>query len=172
MGQEAILHAGMLGIKTVFTDHSLFSFGNLASIHLNKVISFTLKHVDHAICVSHTSKENLVLRTRLARDRVSVIPNAIDSSKFTHTPSTAPPIEEKIVIVMVSRLVYRKGIDLAVNVIPKICKMYPKVHFLIGGGGPKRLDLDEMCERYSLQEVFFFFYCGFILAFSCPCLLS
>lgn len=53
---------------------------------------------------------------------------------------------------MVSRLVYRKGIDLAVDVIPDICARFPRVHFIIGGDGPKRLNLEEMREKHQLHD--------------------
>jgi phosphatidylinositol glycan class A protein len=49
-------------------------------------------------------------------------------------------------------LVYRKGTDLLVDVIPKICKLYPKVEFIIAGDGPKRVDLEQMKERYFLED--------------------
>lgn len=55
-------------------------------------------------------------------------------------------------IIVISRLVYRKGIDLLIEVIPKICHRYPKVHFLIGGDGPKRVQLEEMREKYKLHS--------------------
>jgi phosphatidylinositol glycan class A protein len=51
---EAILHARTMGLRTVFTDHSLFGFADAASILTNKLLKFTLSDVDHAICVSHT----------------------------------------------------------------------------------------------------------------------
>jgi glycosyltransferase involved in cell wall biosynthesis len=35
-------------------------------------------------------------------------------------------------IVILSRLVYRKGVDLVVEVIPEICKRFPNVYFIIG----------------------------------------
>lgn len=35
-------------------------------------------------------------------------------------------------VVSLSRLVYRKGIDLLALVIPYICALYPNVDFLIG----------------------------------------
>ena len=38
----------------------------------------------------------------------------------------------KVVIVCVSRLVYRKGTDLLVGIIAEICNKYPEVDFLIG----------------------------------------
>jgi phosphatidylinositol glycan class A protein len=52
--QEAILHARTMGLRTVFTDHSLFGFADAASILTNKLLKFILSDVDHVICVSHT----------------------------------------------------------------------------------------------------------------------
>lgn len=52
--QEGILHARTMGLRTVFTDHSLFGFADAASITTNKLLKFTLSDVDHVICVSHT----------------------------------------------------------------------------------------------------------------------
>ncbi len=54
LGHEGILHAHLLGVRTVFTDHSLFGFEDAASILTNKLMVATLAHVDAAICVSHT----------------------------------------------------------------------------------------------------------------------
>lgn len=64
-------------LQVVFTDHSLFGFAELGSILMNKVLKFTLSDVHHVICVSHTSKENTVLRACLPPHRVSVIPNGM-----------------------------------------------------------------------------------------------
>lgn len=50
--------------------------------------------------------------------------------------------QEMITIVVVSRLVYRKGIDLLCAVIPLVCQIDPKVRFIIAGDGPKRIDLE------------------------------
>lgn len=33
--------------------------------------------------MSHTGKENTVLRARVPKDNVSVIPNAVDTARFT-----------------------------------------------------------------------------------------
>lgn len=54
IGHEGILHAHLMGIRTVFTDHSLFGFEDAASILTNKLLAATLKNVDAVICVSHT----------------------------------------------------------------------------------------------------------------------
>lgn len=113
---DALLHARIMGYKVVFTDHSLHGFGDVGSIHMNKVMQFTLADVSQAICVSHTSKENTVLRSGLAPEKVFVIPNAVDTAMFK--PALERPGGLEIVVVVISRLVYRKGADLLVEVIP------------------------------------------------------
>lgn len=83
MGLEAILHGRTMKIKTVFTDHSLFGFNDTASILTNKLLTFFLSDVDNVICVSHTAKENTVLRAGLKDPtRVYVVPNAIAAEQF------------------------------------------------------------------------------------------
>ncbi|KAI0218329.1 Phosphatidylinositol N-acetylglucosaminyltransferase GPI3 subunit, partial [Massospora cicadina] len=150
MALEAIFHARTLGLKTCFTDHSLFGFADTSSIGMNKLLKAYLSDVDHVICVSHTCKENTVLRADLDPAIVSVIPNAIVPSHFMPDPSQAN--SDCVTIVVLSRLVYRKGIDLLVAVIPRICQAHPKVRFVIGGDGPKRVDLEQMREVHLLTD--------------------
>lgn len=95
MCHEAILHARTMGLKACFTDHSLFGFADAGSILTNKLLKFCLSDVDHVICVSHTGKENTVLRAALNPSMVSVIPNAVVASSFIPDPSRADPKHSK-----------------------------------------------------------------------------
>ena len=154
LASECMLYARALGYRVCFTDHSLFSFGELPSIHLNKILTAVLSDVDHIICVSNTCRENLILRARLHPSLVSTIPNAVDTTKFTPAKESLQlyPRTKTINIVVISRLVYRKGIDLLVKIIPVICSSIPNVNFIIGGDGPKLLLLEEMREKYQLHD--------------------
>ena len=99
-----------MGLKTVFTDHSLFGFADAGSILANKMLKFTLSDVDHVICVSHTwsyptlrryltcSKENTVLRAALDPHMVSVIPNAVITDNFRPAPYKVTPPEQSILL--------------------------------------------------------------------------
>ncbi|KAF9653733.1 glycosyltransferase family 4 protein [Thelephora ganbajun] len=190
LAHEGIMHAHHMGIRTVFTDHSLFGFDDAASILTNKLLEGMLSHVDAAICVSHTGRENTILRSKLTPrvggsvgdvgdpsddedsdaassidhqdhervinrefgldpGRVHVIPNAIVTDKFKPYPREQT---DKVTIVVLSRLAYRKGIDLLVAAAPRICAKFPHVHFVIGGDGPKLIDLLQMREKYVLQD--------------------
>ncbi|KAI4125461.1 MAG: hypothetical protein LQ341_006981 [Variospora aurantia] len=170
---EAILHARTMGLRTVFTDHSLFGFADAASILTNKLLKFTLSDVDHVICVSHTCKENTVLRASLDPLMVSVIPNAVVAENFqplnynkpasiasTATSTIYPPAPPRpppnahstITIVVISRLFYNKGTDLLIAALPRILSLDPNVRFIIAGSGPKAIDLEQMLERHLLQD--------------------
>ncbi|KAI9810100.1 MAG: Phosphatidylinositol N-acetylglucosaminyltransferase gpi3 subunit [Pycnora praestabilis] len=161
-----------MGLRTVFTDHSLFGFADAASILTNKLLKFTLSDVDHVICVSHTCKENTVLRASLDPLMVSVIPNAVVAENFrplahplniqdvavktiVHLPQPTPQYlgpHDTITIVVISRLFYNKGTDLLIAVIPRILASHPNVRFIIAGSGPKAIDLEQMLERRVLQD--------------------
>uniref|UniRef100_A0A3Q3XNS1 phosphatidylinositol N-acetylglucosaminyltransferase n=1 Tax=Mola mola TaxID=94237 RepID=A0A3Q3XNS1_MOLML len=150
MAHDALFHAKTMGLNTVFTDHSLFGFADVSSVLTNKLLTVTLCDTNHIVCVSYTSKENTVLRAALNPEIVSVIPNAVDPTDFTPDPSQRR--DDRITIVVISRLVYRKGIDLLGGIIPELCLKHPDLHFLIGGEGPKRIVLEEVREKYQLHD--------------------
>uniref|UniRef100_A0A182SMQ4 phosphatidylinositol N-acetylglucosaminyltransferase n=1 Tax=Anopheles maculatus TaxID=74869 RepID=A0A182SMQ4_9DIPT len=172
LAHETMNVAKLLGLRSVFTDHSLFGFADLSAVVTNKFLEISLANCNHCICVSHTGKihyqrfdrsimiqvhwcipgkENTVLRAKVHRDKVSVIPNAVDTAYFTPNPCRRPNDDETINVVVVSRLVYRKGVDLLAGILPKL-KHLPNVHFIIGGDGPKRALLEEIRERNNMQD--------------------
>ncbi|PMB72642.1 Phosphatidylinositol N-acetylglucosaminyltransferase gpi3 subunit [Beauveria bassiana] len=150
MCNEAILHARTMGLRTVFTDHSLFGFADAASILTNKLLKFFLSDVDH----------NPLM--------VSVIPNAVVAENFRPRdypvhgdPSSAFGPErsptrfgpnDMITIVVISRLFYNKGTDLLTAAIPRILENHPNTRFIIAGSGPKAIDLEQMIENNVLQD--------------------
>ncbi|EPY38657.1 UDP-GlcNAc:PI A1-6 GlcNAc-transferase [Angomonas deanei] len=155
---EAMFYGGTMGLKTCFTDHSLFGFADIPSILVNKVLEWSLRTVDQVICVSNTSRENTVLRAHISPVKVSVIPNATDTSAFTppedmkYKSWQSKINKEGLTIVVITRLVYRKGSDLFADVIPEVCKRHPEVKWIIGGDGPRRTQLEQMIERHNLMD--------------------
>jgi len=75
----------------------------------------------------------------------------VDTSRFKPNPGLRYPVN-KINVVVVSRMMYRKGVDLLVDIIPAIIKKYPEVHFIIGGDGPKKAILEAMRDKYNLSD--------------------
>ncbi|OQO05771.1 hypothetical protein B0A48_09865 [Cryoendolithus antarcticus] len=158
-----------MGLRTVFTDHSLFGFSDAASIIANKLLKFSLSDVDHVICVSHTCKENTTLRASLNPLSVSVIPNAVVASNFRPLqpqeakfltlqgdrgallPSPPDPTHhigpgDPITIVVISRLFYNKGTDLLISALPLLLRRHENLRFIIAGSGPKAIDLEQTLD--------------------------
>jgi len=148
---ETLMIAQTLGKRVVFTDHSLFGFGDAGSIHINKTLKWILTDINACISVSNINKENLALRAAINPQSIYVIPNSVDASRFKPNPGLRFPVN-KINVVVVSRMQYRKGVDLLVDIIPTIIKKYPDVHFIIGGDGPKLAILEAMRDKYNLSD--------------------
>ncbi|CAI5440611.1 unnamed protein product [Caenorhabditis angaria] len=151
LAHESLMIGSLMGLRTVFTDHSLFGFADASAILVNTlVLKYSLVNVDQVICVSYTSKENTVLRGQLNPSKVSTIPNAIETRLFT--PDSQQFHQNPTTIIYLGRLVYRKGADLLCDIIPKVCEAHKKCRFIIGGDGPKRVELEEMREKFKLHD--------------------
>ena len=109
-----------------------------------------------------------MLRATINPAIVHVIPSAVIADQFKPA-ELPPPQSETVTIVVISRLAYRKGVDLLVASAPKICARFPHVRFLIGswslqpiraslipmtpgGDGPKLIELLQMREKHLLQD--------------------
>ena len=154
---ECLLHARTMALKAVFTCHSLHGFADIPSILLNKVLKVACVNVDATVCVSNVSKENMVLRASIPPERVFVIPNAVHTSVFHPRKKLRMLAREKRAghqkrFVVVSRLVYRRGIDLLAQVMGIMCTRDPEVSFVIVGDGPKRELLEYVIREKKIER--------------------
>lgn len=148
-----IFYAKIMGLKTVFTEHSHFATNLFGNINHNKLCQWYMKEADATIAVSHACKENICLRSKANPSSCFVIPNAVDTNKFRPNTSMRYPTKT-INIVHISRLAEKKGSDMLVDIIPTILKKYPNVHFIIGGDGPKMQLLKNLVRNmtYNLRS--------------------
>ena len=61
-------------------------------------------------------------------------------------------LKDKKVIVSVGRLVHRKGQDHLIESMPEILKSVPDAHLLLVGEGPYRDHLQELVQKYEVQD--------------------
>lgn len=145
---ESIYHASNMNIRTVMTDHSIFEVAKLERILVNNISKFICKNIDWAICVSNISKENTHLRTGIPLDRISIIPNGIVPDRFYPLQKT---VGDKIRVLFISRLTFRKGIDLLIEALPLICKDKQFEVFIVGDG-PKKSELIQTIDENDLHR--------------------
>jgi glycogen synthase len=103
----------------------------------------------------------------LPPDKLDVIPNGVDTTRFDNLESEdlsefrsswARP-EEKIVF-FVGRLVWEKGIQVLIRAIPMIKAQMPGTKFVMAGTGPVLQDLRNLADSLGVGDSMFF--TGFI----------
>ncbi|KAM0675318.1 hypothetical protein GVAV_001143 [Gurleya vavrai] len=78
--------------------------------------------------------------------------NCIQCIEKTNVKQIYNVKKKKIKIIVMSRLVSRKGIDILIKVIPEICLISKKIKFIIAGDGPKRDELEQMIDNCDLKK--------------------
>jgi len=111
MNFEAMLVAGVMGLKCMFTDHSLFNFIAFENHILNKMIKTLFCHLDATIWVSHVNKENFTLRMRQDPRKVYVINNAVNTRNFRPLEENeildpVPGLQGKVLKTLVNTLIF------------------------------------------------------------------
>jgi len=114
---------------------------------------------DAVITCSHYMRGHVADIYGLDEERVSVIPNGIDpldlqpgadGDLLRLREQFAAPHER--VVLLVGRLVYEKGFQLALEALPGIVERLGDVRFLVAGSGTHEPQLREQAEQLGLME--------------------
>jgi glycogen synthase len=111
------------------------------------------------IACSHYMREQIADVFGVEEGRISVIPNGIDpddlpsgdaDSLATLRAEFAAP-EERLVL-LIGRLVYEKGFQLALEAMPAVIAAAPGTRFLVAGSGTHERELRRQAEKLGLME--------------------
>jgi glycogen(starch) synthase len=111
------------------------------------------------ITCSHYMREQVADIFAVEESRISVIPNGIDPDDLPAQPAEdlarlraefAAP-EERLVL-LIGRLVYEKGFQLALEAMPKVLEQAPGTRFLVAGSGTHESELKRQAQELGLME--------------------
>jgi glycogen(starch) synthase len=114
---------------------------------------------ERVIACSHYMREQIADIFGVEEERVSVIPNGIDPDDLLpQDPSElgrlraefAAP-DEKLVL-LIGRLVYEKGFQLALEAMPRVIEEAPGTRFLVAGSGTHEAELHKQAEELGLMD--------------------
>ena len=113
------------------------------------------KFLKKIICVSTSLKERL-LKLDIKENKLSVIPNGVDTSEFQNLPHAnffdryLDGKKDYKKVIFVGRLDAQKGVEYLIRAIPYVIKNYQKVHFFILGNGNLELMLKNLAAELNI----------------------
>ena len=125
--------------------------------YIHGVEQWMANRADRLITCSAYMREHAADIFGMEESRISVIPNGIDPSELvpvddldTLRARFAEP-DEKLVL-LVGRLVYEKGFQLALEALPGLIERLGKVRFIIAGSGTAEQELRRQAHDLGLDE--------------------
>jgi glycogen(starch) synthase len=126
-----------------------------SSIHA--VERWMARRADSVITCSHYMRGHVADIFDIDERRITVIPNGIDPRDLRPVDDLnalrlqfAQP-QEKLVL-LVGRLVYEKGFQLALDALPGVIERVAGVRFLVAGSGTHEAELKAQAQRLGLSE--------------------
>jgi glycogen(starch) synthase len=124
--------------------------------HIHAVEREMAHRADRVIVCSYYMRGHVADIFDLDEERVTVIPNGVDPNDLrpvadlqTLRAEFAQP-HEKLVL-LVGRLVYEKGFQLALDALPDLIERVGNVRFLVAGSGTHEAELKAQAERLGLS---------------------
>jgi glycogen(starch) synthase len=125
--------------------------------HIHAVERRMARRADAVIVCSYYMRGHVADIFDIDERRVAVIPNGVDPSELQPTGDLeslrsrfAAP-QEKLML-LVGRLVYEKGFQLALDALPGVIERVGNVRFLVAGSGTHESELKAQVKRLGLGE--------------------
>jgi glycogen(starch) synthase len=127
--------------------------------HIHGVERWITNRADRVIACSYYMREQIADIFGVEESRVAVIPNGIDADDLQphdeaelrrlRAEFAAP--DEKLVL-LIGRLVYEKGFQLALEAMPRLIDAVPGTRFLVAGSGTHEEELRKQAAELGLME--------------------
>lgn len=125
--------------------------------HIHGIEKWITNRADAVIACSAYMREHIADIYALDESAVSVIPNGIDPEDLRPMENLdemranfAAP-DEKLVL-LVGRLVYEKGFQVALEALPSLIENVGKVRFIVAGSGTHEQELKDQAAKLGLME--------------------
>jgi glycosyltransferase involved in cell wall biosynthesis len=155
--EPAAVAARLAGIPQVL---GTFHIDSSQSKARDWVLEFVTNRCLHrAIAVSDSTRLDWVRRTYLARNRVTTIPNGVDSERFRRHAQKAEarrtlglPGGDTLVLGCTGRLSPQKGLSYLLRAVAQLASRYPMLHVALAGDGPLAQALREEALALGIKE--------------------
>jgi len=119
--------------------------------------TYALQHADAVTTICDGLRNEMVQRG-ISRERVTVIPNAVDIEKFSLSAAADPQLKRSLlleghkVIGFIGSFYAYEGLALLLQAVPLLLRRVPKLKVLLVGGGPQESELRTLAARLGLHD--------------------
>ena len=114
---------------------------------IEKMINSKTLHKASRILVSNENTRNLVSKYyRISTDKISVIPNGVDTGKFY---SRMEPSNQ---VIFSGVMYYHRGVDVLLESVSTVVQKIPDVQFVLLGSGPEMEKLVDFTKKKNLTK--------------------
>jgi glycogen synthase len=126
--------------------------------HIHGVERRMVRRADQVITCSHYMRGHVADVFGVDESGVTVIPNGIDPLDLEPVVGDLPKLRARFaapderLVLLVGRLVYEKGFQLALAALPDVIARLGDVRFLVAGSGTHEQELRKQAKRLGLDE--------------------
>jgi glycosyltransferase involved in cell wall biosynthesis len=138
------------GLPLISTCHGWLD--NDARAYLYGVLDrIVLRKYCRVVAVSDEVRQRL-LKAGISDERIVVIRNGIDVHRYHGAVSgqEGVPDREEMVVGLVGRLSYEKGVDIFIRAAALVLADHPSARFVVVGDGPDKSELDSLIDELKL----------------------
>lgn len=119
------------------------------------IMKTSLKQADHVVAISESVKKSLVERLHTSQDKITVIYNGVDVSRFDEMHKLSA--SDTVNLIYVGRLAQEKGVQIILQGL-QLLKSEKPYHLRVVGDGTYRTALEELATDLHVQDLVTF--CG------------
>ena len=110
----------------------------------------TATKLRNIICVSQSSKEDVIAEFNVKEERITVIPNGIDIENFK--PSSDSKTLDFKIVTTASSDIPLKGLRHLILALPRVLREYPLTRLTVIGKSPKKSKLNKLIDDLNLED--------------------
>jgi len=125
--------------------------------YIHRIETRMAKRADGVITCSHYMRGHVADVFGIDEARVEVIPNGIDPEDLVAVDDLAAlrarfAAPDERLVLLIGRLVYEKGFQVALDALPSVIERVGGVRFLVAGSGTHEQELRKQARRLGLME--------------------
>jgi glycosyltransferase involved in cell wall biosynthesis len=136
-------------VPLVSTCHTWYDTDTLVTMY-GKADRLVLRSFQRVVAVSDEVRQRL-LSAGIRAERIRIVRNGIDLRAFERAFPLASDPERKVIVGLVGRLAWEKGVDVFLSAAARLVDQFPHAMFVVAGEGPDNERLTRMLDDLKLR---------------------